>query len=322
MGFKFAILALVWSLGAGQSSQIEAPAEGERQEQQEQEADAFATERRIIQYIEENMKPGRPLVLSHLYNEVFTTPEEREALSRLNSAFFRLPLFLVQYQAQQGKLPTLDEIAGQFDFYGPEQADVVLSVMESDPRVPPFIRRDPETGELVDLDVEKIRDDPRFNAALERSLAWEGKVLPDVGGPSFDGPELRFSETAEKAVLLYVWFTNCPPCVRMAPELVALQDDYRARGFTVLGANADRVLDLSYDDDERAAYVERHSINFPNFHLSESDRAALGNVNIFPTMFLVGADGVIVKYYVSYQGRESLQADIEKVLGLSASRSD
>ena len=319
MGLKFAIFALVWNLGSGHSSQTEAPAEGE---QREQEADAFATERRIIQYIEENMKPGRPLLLSHLYNEVFTTPEEREALNRLNSAFFRLPLFLVQYQTQQGKLPTLSEISGQFDFYGHEQADVVLSVMESDPRVPNFIRRDPETGELLDLDVDKIRNDPRFNAALERSLAWEGRALPDVGGPSFDGPELRLSKIEEKAVLLYVWFTNCPPCVRMAPELVVLQNDYRTRGFTVLGANADRVLDLSYQDDERAEYVERHSINFPNFHLSEGDRAALGNVNIFPTMFLVGPDRVIVKYYVSYQGRESLQADIENVLGLSASRSE
>ena len=127
---------------------------------------------------------------------------------------------------------------------------------------------------------------------------------------------------AERVVLLYVWFTNCPPCVRTAPELVELQNEYGARGFTVLGANADRVLGLSYDDDERAAYVEKHAINFPNFHLSEADRAALGNVNIFPTMFLVGADGVIVKYYVNYQAIDILEVDIEGVLGLSASRSD
>jgi thiol-disulfide isomerase/thioredoxin len=316
MGFTLGVLAFVWALGSGQSLPSDARAVDE------QPSEPFSAERRIVQYIKENMTPGRPVVLTDLYNEVFTTTEERAALSRLNSAFFRLPLFLVEYQAQQGELPTLDEIAEQFDFYGPEEAAVVLSVMESDPRVPNFISRDPDTGELIDLDVDKIRSDSRFNTALERTLSWEGRILPDVGGLAFDGAELRLGEIEEKAVLLYVWFTNCPPCMRMAPELVGLQEDYRARGFTVLGANADRALGLPYGDEERTSYVEKHSLNFPNFYLSEADRAALGSVNIFPTMFLVGADRVVVKYYVNYQPREVIEADLETVLDASASRSD
>jgi thiol-disulfide isomerase/thioredoxin len=316
MGFTLAILAFLWSFGSGQSPETEASTA------RDQKGDTVATERRIIRYIKENMEPGQPLVLSRLYNEVFTTPEERAGLSRLSNAFFRLPLFLVEYQAQQGELPTLEEIAGQFDFYGPEQADVVLAVMESDPRVPKFLTRDPDTGALLDLDVDKIREDPRFNTVLERSLSWEGRVLPDVGGEGFDGSELRLAGVEAEAVLLYVWFTNCPPCVRMAPELVALQNDYRERGFTVLGANADRALELPYSDDDRATYLEEHSINFPNFHLSREDRAMLGNVNIFPTMFLLGADRVIVRYYVNYHARGAIAEDIEAVLSPSASRSD
>jgi len=316
VGFSLVILYFAWSVGSGPSSQTQPTAGGGQQ------GDAFAVERRIIQYIKDNMEPGEPLVLSHLYNEVFTAPEERAALSRLNNAFFRLPLFLAEYQVLQGELPTLEEIAGQFDFYGTEQADVVLSVMESDPRVPKFFSRNPETGELLDLDVDNIREDPRFNTALDRSLAWEGRLLPDLGGLGFDGSEVRLSEMKAKAVLLYVWFTNCPPCVRMAPELVALQNDFRERGFTVLGANADRVLDLSYSDEDRAAYIERHSINFPNFHLSEADREALGNVNIFPTMFLIGSDRIVVKYYLNYQARHVIESDLEAVLGPSPSVSD
>ncbi len=279
--------------------------------------DARETERRIITYVKENLKPGEPLVLSELYNEVFTSPEEREVLSRLNGVFFRVPLYVIEYQVGHGGLPTLQDISDRFDFYGPEQSDVVLSVMESDPRVPNFIRRDPETGEIVEVDIDKIKGDPRFNKVLERTLSWEGKLAPPVSGVSFSdfgGRELSLAAMKGKAVLLYVWFTNCPPCVRMSPELVGIQEEFASRGFTVLGANADRVLGLSYDDQARAEYLESHGISFPNFHLSEEGRAALGNVNIFPTMFLVDPGGTIIKYYVNYQPRDVLDKDINAVL--------
>lgn len=316
MALQFATLIFLWSAGPSFSAQTTEAFDSE------QKQDPFATERRIIEYVQQNLEPGQPLVLSHLYNEVFTTPEEREVLDRLNSAFFRVPLFLVDYQTQQGRLPTLEEIAGQFGFYGPEQTDVVLSVMESDPRVPDFLTRDEETGELLDLDLEKVRNDPRFNSFLDRSLDWEGRVIPDLVGTTFAGSELRITGTDAEVTLLYVWFTYCPPCVRMTPQLVALQKEYGERGFRVLGANADRVLGLTYTDADRAEYVEQHGVNFSNFHLSEEDRAALGNVNIFPTMFLIGRDKVVDKYYVNYQDRAELQADIESLLDSVTSGSD
>lgn len=314
MGLHYVILALSWGLGIGFTTQAEANSDPQ--------SDPFATERRIIEYVQQNLKPGQPVVLSHLYNEVFTTAEEREVLGRLNSAFFRVPRFLVDYQVQQGRLPTLEEIAGQFGFYGPEQADVVLSIMEADPRVPSFFTRSAETGELLELDIEKIRSDPRFSSVLDRSLVWEGRVIPEVGGSTFAGSEIRVTRTDAKAILLYVWFTNCPPCVRMTPQLVELQNKYGARGFKVVGANADRVLGLSYTDEDRADYIAQHAINFSNFHLSEKDRVALGNVNIFPTMFLIGMDKVIDKYYVNYQDRAVLESDIEVLLDAGASGSD
>ena len=271
-------------------------------------------ERRIIGYIKDNLQPGKPLVVSKLYNEVFTSPEERQVLDKLNRAFFRIPLFIIEYQVSTKALPSLEEIAGQFDFYGVEEADVVLSIMESDPRVPKFIQRDPQTGELVAIDIEKIKADARFNKLVDRTLTgWEGKPAPEVSGKSYDGQELSLSSLEGKTVLLYVWFTNCPPCVRITPELVALQEKFGGRNFTVLGANADRVLGLPYDDSVRAEYVVKHSISYPNIHLTPEARAALGNLNIFPTLFLIDANGTIVKHYVNFQPAEVLGKEIEKL---------
>jgi len=281
--------------------------------------DATATEKRIISYIKSHLTPGQPLIVSQLYNEVFTAPEERLVLDKLTRAFFRIPLFLVEHKTNLGRLPTLEEIAGQFAFYGPEEASVVLSVMESDPRVPKFVSRDPASGEVVDIDVDKIKADRRFNQAIERTLTgWQGKPAPEVTATDYDGSAFSLSALKGKTVLLYVWFTNCPPCLRIGPELVAIHGKYRGRGFTVVGANADRVLGLSYDDSVRAEYAKKISISFPLVHLSPEGRAALGNVNIFPTLFLISPQGVITNHYVNYQPRETLERDIQQALAAAS----
>jgi thiol-disulfide isomerase/thioredoxin len=278
-------------------------------------------EQRIIQYIKENLKPGEPLIVSKLYNEVFTAPEERVVLDKLNGAFFRVPLFVVEFQNREGRLPSLQEVSGQFDFYGPEEADVVLRIMESDPRVPKFITRDPASGELISIDISKVQADERFNKAVERTLTgWEGRVLPPVSGVSFEGKELSLTDFPGKAVLVYVWFTNCPPCVKIAPELVALQKQYGEKGFSVLGLNADEVLKLTYTDAQRAENAAKSGVNYPNLHLTPEVRAALGNVNIFPTLFLVDATGKIVKHHVNFQPREVLGPEIEQVLPAASSQ--
>ena len=51
-------------------------------------------------------------------------------------------------------------------------------------------------------------------------------------------------------------------------------------------------------------------MTFENLHLTEEDRAELGNVNIFPTLFLAGRDGTIVRHFVNFQERETLEPAI------------
>ena len=37
-------------------------------------------------------------------------------------------------------------------------------------------------------------------------------------------------------------------------------------------------------------------------------------MNIFPTLFLVGADGTIVRHFVNFQPRETLEPEIRELL--------
>jgi peroxiredoxin len=276
------------------------------------QADAEA---RVVGYIRDHLQPGEPLVVSDLYSRVFTQPAERQALSKLYNAFFRIPLFLVEYQEKYGSPPNLKTISQQFDLKTPGAADVLLRVMESDPRVPRFLTRDAKTGEITHVDVATVRGDPRFAQAVERQLSgWEGKRAPDFKLAALNGSELDSASLRGKVVLLYVWFTGCPPCMQETPALVALENAFSRRGFTIVGANADQLLGLGYGDEVRERYVTEHRIDFPIVHWTKESDTAYGKVSIFPTMFLIGKDGVIVRHWVGYVAPEDLRRAVSGIL--------
>src|ERR1044071_2090323 len=149
---------------------------------------ASPIETRIVYDLKTNVQPGRPVVVSELYNNVFKTPEEQKVLERLYNTFFKIPMFIVQYNSASKKIPTLRELSEQFNFNVPGEADVILRVMESDPRVPKFLDRDPKTGEITKVDIDKIKASPQFSRVIERTITgWEGKEAPPFSLTAYDG---------------------------------------------------------------------------------------------------------------------------------------
>ena len=272
-------------------------------------AQAPEAEVKVVEYLKAHVKAGERVVVSQLYNEVFTASEERAALNRLFNSFFKLPLYLAQHQKGAGRPPTLKEISEQFEFNVPGEAELLLRIMESDPRMPRFIRRHPLNGEIVIVDVDRVLADPRFGKALERTIAgWEGRPAPALSATDYDGRPVSSTDLAGRPHLLYFWFTNCPPCVRTSPLLVELDRTYAAKGFRIVGLNADRVLELPYGDEERRAYAKQQGLTFTLAQLTPEVQEAYGSVSVFPTMFFVDAKGTIVKHFVNQQDKPSLEA--------------
>lgn len=272
-------------------------------------------ETRVLDYIREHLRPGEPLLVSELYGNVFTQADERQALNKLYNAFFRIPLFVAQYQEKLGHPPSLKIIAEQFDLRTPQAAEVLLRVMESDPRVPRFLTRDPKTGEVTSVDVGSVRGDSRFAQAVERQLGgWEGKPAPEFTLPGLDRADLDSQALRGKVALLYVWFTGCPPCMKETPELVQLDGEFAGRGVTLVAANADRLLGLSYDDAVRRRYLAEHQVKFPVTHWTKESDRAFGSIAIFPTLFLIDPKGVIIRHWVGYVSAEELRAALASAL--------
>jgi thiol-disulfide isomerase/thioredoxin len=266
-----------------------------------------AAETRVVEYLKANVKPGQPVVVSQLANTVFTAPDERAALDRLFNIFFKLPLFVAQHQRRTSRPPTLVEISEQFRLQVPGEADVLLRVMESDPRMPRFLERDPQSGEIKRVDVDAIVQHPRFGRELERSLAGlVGKPAPAFAAATFAGGSFTSSSLAGKPHVVYFWFTGCPPCMQTAPLLAELA---KTRAVPVIAVNIDRVLELDATDADRAAYASKLPA-FTMVHATPEIQAAYGGVSVFPTLFFVDKQGVVVQQLVNRQEKASLDAAI------------
>lgn len=272
-------------------------------------------EARVVEYLKANVTPGRPVVVSELYNTVFTAPEERAALNRLFNTFFKMPLYLAQHQKAAGKPPTLVEIAEQFRFQVPGQADVMLRIMESDPRMPTFIARDAASGEITRVDVDAILAHPKFGKALERTITgWEGQPAPAFATTTYDGKALSSEALSGTPHLRYFWFTGCPPCVRTSPLLAELDKAYAAKGFRIVGLNADRVLEIPTTDADRAAYAAKNGWAFTLAHMTPEAQEAHGAVSVFPTLFFVDRKGTVVRQLVNFQEKAALEAAIQAAM--------
>ncbi len=272
-------------------------------------------EARVVEYLKANVKPGQPVVVSELYNTVFTGPEERAALNRLFNTFFKMPLYVAQHQKASGRPPTLAEVSEQFRFQVPGQADVMLRIMESDPRMPKFIVRNAASGEITSVDVEKILAHPKFGKALERTIAgWEGQQAPAFATTTYDGKPLASEALAGTPHLLYFWFTGCPPCVRTSPLLAELDKTYAAKGFRIVGLNADRVLEIPTTDAGRAGYAEKSGWAFTLAHMTPEVQEAYGTVSVFPTLFFVDRKGTVVKQLVNFQEKAVLEEAVRAAM--------
>ena len=272
-------------------------------------------ETRVVNYLKANVRPGQPVEVSKLRNEVFKSPEEQKVLQRLFNTFFQIPLAIVEFQARTGRIPKLAELSEHFHFRVPGQMDVMLRIMESDPRVPKFLTRNASTGEITRIDTEAIRNDPTFGKTVQRTIAgWEGQPAPKFAMVSLAKQPVNSAQYRGKPHLIYFWFTNCPPCVQTTPMLVRLYTKYNPKGFEMVAANADQVLGLNYSDLDRANYMRKTGIRFAVGHMTPVMQQLFGGVSLYPTMFFVDRQGQVVKYMVNLQTEAALEAAIQQAL--------
>jgi thiol-disulfide isomerase/thioredoxin len=156
----------------------------------------------------------------------------------------------------------------------------------------------------------------RFEAtrrSLLMVLAAVGCLPPGVAGafavgdrvvwrdiPLLDGSTLAAARLVGRPVVVELWATWCPFCRNQNPRLEALWREHGGRGLEFVTFAIDK------DPAKVQAYVVQHGYTFPVAMADAGVMTTFGAPKGLPLLYVVGADGRVVRF----EPREMFEEDV------------
>ncbi|WP_321471675.1 redoxin domain-containing protein [uncultured Paludibaculum sp.] len=133
------------------------------------------------------------------------------------------------------------------------------------------------------------------------------KPAPDFELKSLEGEKVRLSNLRGKVVLLNFWASWCGPCRRELPGLADIYDRLGKKGLHIYGIN---------DEGKGIAkeYSNEAALSFPTLDDSGRKVHSLYRIRSIPTIFIIDANGQVVRFLSGSRSKEDLQ-EILKAVG-------
>jgi cytochrome c biogenesis protein CcmG/thiol:disulfide interchange protein DsbE len=124
------------------------------------------------------------------------------------------------------------------------------------------------------------------------------------------GADVTLTDFKGKVILLNYWATWCGPCKVEIPDLVALQDQYRDKGFVVLGVSQDDEPETLRD------FASTWKMNYPVLVGRDTPELldAQGSLWGLPTSYLIGRDGTICTRHLGPAKKADFEREIKALL--------
>ncbi|MGH2581636.1 MAG: peroxiredoxin family protein, partial [Anaerolineales bacterium] len=151
-------------------------------------------------------------------------------------------------------------------------------------------------------------------AEAARAEPAEGFLAPDFTLETLAGDQVTLSGLRGQVVLVNLWASWCGPCRAEMPAIQQIYEQYRDRGFTVLGVN------LTNQDSRAAAqaFVDEFGLTFPILLDTDGSVAAAYRLRSLPSSYFIDRNGVIQKVVLGGPMAEALvQTQVEQLLGLT-----
>ncbi len=118
-----------------------------------------------------------------------------------------------------------------------------------------------------------------------------GATAPDFNLPDTSGTKISLSSFRGKYVVIDFWAAWCGPCRREMPNMVKLYNDFKNKGFEILGVSLDKTRD-KWVDAIKVEHMTWPQVSDLKFWQSEV--AAMYSVKAIPYTVLLDKDGKIV----------------------------
>jgi cytochrome c biogenesis protein CcmG/thiol:disulfide interchange protein DsbE len=114
-----------------------------------------------------------------------------------------------------------------------------------------------------------------------------GFSAPEFTLPALDGTRVSLVDFEGKSVVLNFWATWCLPCRVEMPALEQTWLDWGKRGLVVVAVN------LQESPSHVAEFVEDFGLTFPVLLDAEGEVFQRYDVQLYPTTYFIGRDGII-----------------------------
>jgi peroxiredoxin len=134
-------------------------------------------------------------------------------------------------------------------------------------------------------------------------------AVPDIPMKTLDGEEHNVNEYIGKGkwVVVAIWAHDCPICNAELYQMSFFHDDHKDKDAIVLGVSID-----GWKNKAKAeAFIERHSIDFPNL-ITEPDARILAGFGAgpfigTPTFYIYAPDGSLAAQSIGPTSQEDLE---------------
>jgi thiol-disulfide isomerase/thioredoxin len=147
------------------------------------------------------------------------------------------------------------------------------------------------------------------------------RVLPNAPDATFkdlQGKDVSLAGLKGKVVLVNFWATWCEPCRVEIPWMIAYQQKYADKGFTMLGVAMDdegkSVVEPFVQTTHFDVGGQQTTMNYPIVLGNDDLAAKFGGMLGLPTSILISRDGKIQKRYIGLVNEADLDKQIKDLL--------
>jgi len=260
--------------------------------------------------------------------------KNNEDLQNFNAAAMKIQKKMVDYQTlnnqrytdAQAKKDTLvlNELMKEYSKFQNEMVALSTAFPEKNPKSFISVLFVDNMFNNPDIDIEKIKKTyNNLDANLKKTKMGKliqqkidnfksltvGNAAPEFSAPNPEGKIVSLKQSLGKVTIIDFWASWCGPCRKENPNVVALYNEFHAKGLNIIGVSLDK------DAAKWKEAIAKDNLawtHVSNLKFWQDPIAELYNVKSIPATFILDANGKIIGR--DLRGAE-LRAKIVSVLG-------